>query len=44
MELKCIRIWVEMGTKYFKYSDGSEFKQINRYCNGVMSSWLERIK
>ena len=44
MERTCIKIWTEMGIKYFKYSDGSEFKQLSRNCNGIMSTWLVRVK
>lgn len=40
----CIKIWVEMSIKYFKYSDGSEYKQLSRNCNGIMSTWLKRVK
>ena len=44
MERKCVKIWTEMGIKYFKYSDGSEYKQLSRSCNGIMSTCLVRVK
>ena len=33
-----------MGVKYFKYSDGSEYKQLSINCNGIMSTGLKRVK
>ena len=44
MERTCVKIWTERGIKYFKYSDGSEFKQLSSNCNGIMSTGLKRVK
>ena len=44
MERKCVKICTEMGVKYFKYSDGSEYKQLSRNCSGITSTWLKRVK